>query len=150
MNVIPIDRPAQHKSLRRSFAMCEEFLQRAHGNLILYPEGTRSCDGEIQTFKRGAGLLTVDLKVPLVPAHSEGAHNILAEGKLIPQPGTTARNRTSRSDSNQFDPRCRRGYRRAAVELLAQRIRGLSGRPPAGDAIGLPEEPVHRLQTSRS
>src|SRR5271170_5770341 len=59
MNVIPIHRQAQHKSLRQRLAMCEEFLQRMQGNLILYPEGTRSCDGELQTFKKGAGLFAV-------------------------------------------------------------------------------------------
>ena len=78
MNVIPIDRHGQHKSLRRSLTMCKEFLQGMRGNLILYPEGTRSCDGAMQTFKKGAGLFAVDLEVPVVPAHIEGAHNILA------------------------------------------------------------------------
>src|SRR5208282_934012 len=42
MNVIPIDRHARHNSLRRSLAMCNDFLHRPPGNLILYPEGTRS------------------------------------------------------------------------------------------------------------
>src|SRR5580700_7336000 len=45
MNVIPIDRHARHNSLRRSLAMCDEFL-RTRGNLILYPEGTRSATAE--------------------------------------------------------------------------------------------------------
>src|ERR1700689_970755 len=48
MNVIPIDRHAQHNSLRRSLAMCDKFLRRTRGNLILYPEGTRSNRGEMQ------------------------------------------------------------------------------------------------------
>ena len=106
--------------------MCEEFLQRMQGNLILYPEGTRSCDGEIQTFKKGAGLFAVDLGVPVVPAHIEGAHNILAKGKFMPRPGTVT------------------------VELLEQRIHGLSRRPPAGRVIGLPEGPVEEEQPTIS
>jgi 1-acyl-sn-glycerol-3-phosphate acyltransferase len=144
MNVIPIDRQAQHKSLRRSLAMCAEFLQRRHGNLILYPEGTRSCDGEIQTFKKGAGLFAVDLGVPVVPTYIEGAHGILAKGKFMPRPGpvTVRFGEPIAFKSNRFDPRLGRGSRRAAVELLEQRIRALSGRPYAGDVIGLPEELV--------
>jgi len=152
MNVIPIDRHGQHKSLRRSLTMCEEFLRRMQGNLILYPEGTRSCDGEIQTFKKGAGLFAVDLGVPVVPAHIEGAHNILAKGKLMPRPGTvTVRfGEPIRFKSDQFDPQSGRGSRRAAVELLERRIHGLSQRPPAGRVIGLPEGPVEEEQPTIS
>jgi 1-acyl-sn-glycerol-3-phosphate acyltransferase/long-chain acyl-CoA synthetase len=144
MNVIPIDRHAQPKSLRRSLAMCEEFLQRKHGNLILYPEGTRSRDGEIQPFKKGAGMFAVDLGVPVVPARIEGAHNILAKGKVVPRPGivTVRFGAPIVFASNQFDPLRMHGARRAAVELLEQRIRGLSRRPPTENAIRLPEEPV--------
>ncbi len=142
MNVIPIDRQARPKLLRRSLAMCAEFLQRTRGNLILYPEGTRSRDGEIQTFKRGAGLFAVDLGVPIVPAHIDGAHNVLAKGNLMPRPGPVAVRfgEPITFESNQFDALPRRASRKAAIELLEQRIRGLSQRPPAGDLNRLPEE----------
>ena len=143
MNVIPIDRQAQPKSLRRSLAMCAEFLQRTHGNLILYPEGTRSRDGEIRPFKRGAGLFAVDPAVSVVPARIEGAHKILAKGKVMPRPGPVMVRfgEPITFESNQFDPLRRRAPRRAAIELLEQRIRGLSQRPPAGDLMRLPEKP---------
>jgi 1-acyl-sn-glycerol-3-phosphate acyltransferase len=142
MNVIPIDRRSQHKSLRQSLAMCGEFLQRRRGNLILYPEGTRSPDGEMQGFKRGAGLFAVDLRVPVVPAHIEGAYQILAKGRFMPRPGTvTVRfGEPIMFESNQADPQLARGPRRASVELLEQRIRRLGGRPPAGDAIAVPAD----------
>ena len=152
MNVIPIDRQAQHKSLRRSLAMCDEFLQRAHGNLILYPEGTRSCNGEIQTFKKGAGLFAVDLGVPVVPAYIEGAHSILAKGRFMPRLGTvTVRfGEPIMFESKQFDPRLGRGSRRAAVELLERRIRGLSRRPPIESVTRLPAEPAQEDQATIS
>jgi 1-acyl-sn-glycerol-3-phosphate acyltransferase len=142
LNVIPIDRHAQYKSLRHSLAMCEDFLQRTRGNLILYPEGTRSRDGEIQKFKSGAGLFAVDLRVPVVPAHIEGAHEILAKGKFMPRPGsvTVRFGEPIVFDSKQFDPRWGRGPRRAAVELLEQSIGRLRRGPPAGDAIRLPAD----------
>src|SRR5580658_11346254 len=143
LNVIPIDRHAQYKSLRHSLAMCEDFLQRTRGNLILYPEGTRSRDGEIQPFKKGAGLFAVDPGVPVVPAHIEGAHNILEKGRFMPRPRpiTVRFGEPIRFESNQFDPLRRRASRRAAIELLEQSIRDLSQRPPAGNLIRLPEEP---------
>jgi 1-acyl-sn-glycerol-3-phosphate acyltransferase len=152
MNVIPIDRQAQHKSLRRSLSMCEEFLQRRQGNLILYPEGTRSCDGEIQTFKKGAGFFAADLGVPVVPAYIDGAHRILAKGKFLPRPRTvTVRfGAPMMFESNQFGPPLERGPRRAAVELLEQCIRSLSQRPSAGEVIRLPAEPGQEDRTTIS
>jgi 1-acyl-sn-glycerol-3-phosphate acyltransferase len=144
MNVIPINRQARPKLLRRSLAMCAEFLQRTHGNLILYPEGTRSDDGEIQTFKNGAGLFAVDLRVPIVPAHIDGAYNVLAKGTLMPRPGPVLVRfgEPITFEAHQFDALRRRVPRRAAIELLEQRIRALSQRPPAGESIGSPE--AHR------
>jgi 1-acyl-sn-glycerol-3-phosphate acyltransferase len=134
MNVIPIDRHARHNSLRHSLAMCDEFLWRTRGNLILYPEGTRSARGEMQTFKKGAGLFAVELGVPVVPAYVDRAHRILAKGNFIPRPGsvTVRFGEPIRFASNASDLQVGRARRRAAVELLEQRIRGLSQRPSAG------------------
>jgi 1-acyl-sn-glycerol-3-phosphate acyltransferase len=151
MNVIPIDRHAQPKSLRQSLALCEEFLERTQGNLILYPEGTRSGSGEIQAFKQGAGLFAVTLGVPVVPAHIEGAHHILAKGNFMPRMGTvTVRfGEPIMFGSNQFDHPPGRGLRKAAVELLERRIRGLSERPPTAGLVGL-LEPQQQTKTSIS
>ena len=118
--------------------MCEKFLQRPQGNLILYPEGTRSGSGEIQTFKKGAGLFAVELGVPVVPAHIGGARTILPKGKFLPRPGTvTVRfGEPIRFASSPFDHLPARGLRKAAVELLEQRIRELSQNPTAGESVG--------------
>jgi len=142
MNVIPIDRHAQPQSLRRSLAMCREFLQQTRGNLILYPEGTRSGSGEMQPFKKGAGLFAVALGVPVVPAYIEGAHNILAKGKNMPRPGavTVRFGEPITFASSSSDPLLGRGLRKAAVEQLEQRIRGLSCKPSSGGFAGLPDE----------
>jgi 1-acyl-sn-glycerol-3-phosphate acyltransferase len=162
MNVIPIDRQAQAKSLQRSLAMCDDFLQRTHGNLILYPEGTRSSSGEMQAFKKGAGLFAVALGVPVVPAYIEGAHRILAKGKNVPRVGTvTVRfGEPIRFASNSSDALRGREVRNAAVELLEHRIRGLSRKPLAGGFAGLPangEQPTisasvvaHEIQNTKS
>jgi len=144
MNVIPIDRHARHNSLRRSLAMCNDFLHRPPGNLILYPEGTRSASGKLQPFKKGAGLFAVELGVPVVPAYIEGAPRILAKGKFVPRPGslTVRFGEPIRFASNPSDPLLARGLRKAAVELLEQRIRVLSERPSAGDCGELMRGPV--------
>jgi 1-acyl-sn-glycerol-3-phosphate acyltransferase len=139
MNVIPIDRHAQPKSLQRSLAMCNDFLQRTRGNLILYPEGTRSSSGEMQAFKKGAGLFAVALGVPVVPAYIEGAPRILPKGQNVPRLGaaTVRFGEPLRFASSSSDPLHERAVRKAAVELLEHRIRGLSRKPRAGGFAGV-------------
>jgi 1-acyl-sn-glycerol-3-phosphate acyltransferase len=143
MNVIPIDRHPRHNSLQQSLEMCKAFLQRKQGNLILYPEGTRSSTGEIQVFKKGVGLFAVELGVAVVPAYVEGARNVLAKGQFIPRLGsvTVRFGEPIRFESQPIDPVAARGLRKAAVELIEQRIRGLSQRYPAADFVE--RAPVH-------
>jgi long-chain acyl-CoA synthetase len=53
-----------------------------HGrNLILYPEGERSIDGTPRTFKKGAAILSIHLRVPIVPIAIDGFHDAWPRGK---------------------------------------------------------------------
>jgi len=49
--------------------------------LVLYPEGERSIDGRIKTFKKGAAILSHHLKVPIVPVAQEGFYEAWPRGK---------------------------------------------------------------------
>ena len=53
-------------------------------SVIIFPEGTRSADGRLGPLRQGIGLLATQLHVPIVPAHIEGAHQILAKGTAMP------------------------------------------------------------------
>jgi long-chain acyl-CoA synthetase len=44
--------------------------------LILFPEGERSIDGDIKTFKKGAAILSLHLGVPIVPVAIDGVHDV--------------------------------------------------------------------------
>lgn len=48
--------------------------------MILFPEGTRSPDGRLKPFKKGAFVLAVQGQVPLVPAAVLGTRQIMAKG----------------------------------------------------------------------
>jgi 1-acyl-sn-glycerol-3-phosphate acyltransferase len=87
MNVIPLDRRPGPKSLLGCLNACHLFLQQSKGTLILYPEGTRSPDGEMQPFKQGAGLFAFELGLPIVPAYVEGTHRVLPKGRSVPHAG---------------------------------------------------------------
>lgn len=52
---------------------------------ILFPEGTRSRDGSIGTFKAGLGMLIGGTEVPVVPCHLEGAYHALPPKRSVPR-----------------------------------------------------------------
>jgi 1-acyl-sn-glycerol-3-phosphate acyltransferase len=48
---------------------------------VLYPEGERSIDGKIKSFKKGAAILSHHLQVPIVPVAQEGFFEAWPRGK---------------------------------------------------------------------
>jgi 1-acyl-sn-glycerol-3-phosphate acyltransferase len=128
MNVVPIERRPGPKSLAASLLVCRRFLEQTGGCLILYPEGTRSPDGVMRTFKTGAGLFASELGVPLVPAFIDGTHRILPKGRYLPRPGrlTVRFGEALSLEPVPQDPLSLREWRRSVVEQLAYKIRQLS------------------------
>lgn len=55
-------------------------------SVILFPEGTRTRDGKMQPFKRGAFLLAVKAGVPVVPVTINNTFGILPKGSLKVKP----------------------------------------------------------------
>jgi len=134
MNVIPIDREPGAKSLSACLTSCRQFMQQTGGSIILYPEGTRSPDGEMRVFKSGAVLFALELEVPVVPAYIEGTHLILPKGCYVPRSGRVT---VRFGEPIEFE-RPQRGEiprerRRRAVERLTRSIRMLSSRRDDGD-----------------
>ena len=56
-------------------------------SVVVFPEGTRSSDGHIKKFKRGAFQLAVDLNMPVVPMTINGSYNILPKSSFFVHPG---------------------------------------------------------------
>ncbi len=52
----------------------------------IFPEGTRSKDGELGEFKTGAVRLAIEMEVPIVPMAVIGSRNALPKGKLVMKP----------------------------------------------------------------
>lgn len=57
-------------------------------SVIFFPEGTRSADGKLGKFKKGAFRLAVDLNLPILPVTISGTRDILPKGSLDLFPGT--------------------------------------------------------------
>lgn len=53
-----------------------------HGKvLILFPEGERSIDGQIKKFKKGASILSLHLRAPIVPVAFDGVFCVWPRGR---------------------------------------------------------------------
>jgi 1-acyl-sn-glycerol-3-phosphate acyltransferase len=82
-NVMLFDRDA---SGRQGLQQCKEFLEKNGNVLIIFPEGTRTVDGQIGMFRRGVGLLLAGTQHPVVPCYLEGTFQALPKRSLIPRP----------------------------------------------------------------
>ena len=60
-------------------------LLRAGQSVLIFPEGTRSLDGQMQPFKRGVGTLALADGAPVIPIHIEGAHEAWPKGAFWPR-----------------------------------------------------------------
>jgi 1-acyl-sn-glycerol-3-phosphate acyltransferase len=76
-------------SIRRMLRACEARL-RAGSSLCVFPEGTRSEDGNLRSFYRGAFWIAARNRVPVVPVVVEGTFEILSKGSfgIRPRPVT--------------------------------------------------------------
>lgn len=48
---------------------------------VIFPEGTRTKDGQVGRFKRGAFQIALDLKLPIIPISLSGCYDVLPKGK---------------------------------------------------------------------
>jgi len=80
-SLMPFDRErAQLESLEDALA------ELAQGRCVLmFPEGTRSADGEIHEFKSGAGFLALRSRCDVIPVLIRGTHDVMGKGSLIPR-----------------------------------------------------------------
>jgi 1-acyl-sn-glycerol-3-phosphate acyltransferase len=72
--------------------------------VMIFPEGTRSLDGEIKMFKNGAFLLALEHGFMIQPIVIDGAHSALASGSKLFNPKASFKMRVLDSiDPNNFD-----------------------------------------------
>ena len=60
-------------------------------SVLFFPEGTRSRDGQLKPFKKGAFKMAQALQLPVLPITLSGTFDILPAGTLRLHPGATAR-----------------------------------------------------------
>jgi 1-acyl-sn-glycerol-3-phosphate acyltransferase len=80
-----IDRSSPMKA-QRTIQRAKELLKQ-NASIQLFPEGTRSRDGHLQPFKRGAFNLAFEANAPIIPVAIRGVHGVMPRDSYIPKWG---------------------------------------------------------------
>lgn len=87
MGMIFVERSSAREAIKRMREAAE--LVKAGATLCVFPEGTRSLDGEVLPFKNGAFQIALDSGADVVPVAIEGSGKVLSLGGLFRvRPGT--------------------------------------------------------------
>ncbi len=76
VKTVPVD---SDRNLRQALRLAAEGLQK---DLVLcvFPEGERSIDGSLKTFRKGPAILSTELNVPVVPVGIQGSYEVWRRG----------------------------------------------------------------------
>lgn len=93
-NLAPLERAGSKSSpLARASSLiacardCRTFLDNGGRAVILYPEGSRTPNGQIQAFKSGIFPILKIIDCPVVPAYVDGTFKVFAKTRLLPRLG---------------------------------------------------------------
>lgn len=72
---IPLDRADRRKAIK-SMTKAAHRIQDGT-SVVIFPEGTRSANGQLQEFKKGGFMLALKAKVPVLPVAISGSYEIM-------------------------------------------------------------------------
>jgi len=81
VGILEIDRSNQKKSIE-TLKKAERILRTHQLSILAFPEGTRSPDGKIHSFKKGPFVLAINAGLSVLPVSVSGTRKILPKGKL--------------------------------------------------------------------
>ena len=79
---IVINRASAKEAMQLVHSKGKEWLKKG-ASVAIFPEGTRSKDGEIHNFKAGAFILAKDAGVPILPIVLDGTDKLIRNGWMI-------------------------------------------------------------------
>jgi 1-acyl-sn-glycerol-3-phosphate acyltransferase len=71
---------------RQAMRKCAELI-RSGELLLLFPEGTRTRDGNLGLGKPGAAMIAVQAGAACIPAYVEGSYDVWSRARRLPRPG---------------------------------------------------------------
>ena len=74
---IPIDRSDRRKAMHSMNEAAKQIREGA--SVIIFPEGTRTTDGQLQEFKKGGFLIAIKAQAPIVPVAIKGSFAVMSK-----------------------------------------------------------------------
>ncbi|NLA75459.1 MAG: 1-acyl-sn-glycerol-3-phosphate acyltransferase [Deltaproteobacteria bacterium] len=108
----------ERKERRRAIQSLREAADKIRSgvSVMIFPEGTRSPDGNIGEFKNGGFLLAYEAGVQIMPVVLNGTWSIMSKDSLRIQPGNVT--------LSILPPVSVKGYSKSEKTLLAEDVRG--------------------------
>ena len=123
-NAYPL--PQGRPSVRQALQYTGLQIDQGHCPLV-FPEGQRSPDGNLQPFKMGIGFMALRLQVPVVPIHLEGLYQIYSIHHEWPQSGEV-----QVKIGSPLSFKGEQDYEKITREV-EEALRRLKGEPPSPD-----------------
>ncbi len=101
-------------------------------SFLIYPEGTRSPDGRLQEFKKGAVVMAITAGVPIVPMVCSGAHRVMGKRSLVIHPGEILVEFLQPIDASKYSLEERDDLNEHVRQVMA------AGLPPDQRPVGFP------------
>jgi 1-acyl-sn-glycerol-3-phosphate acyltransferase len=135
--VVPVERSGADVE---AFRQAKRVLDEGH-LLMIFPEGTRSPNGELQRPKDGLAVLALQANAPIVPVGMADTDRVWPRGQKLPRPGGHATMTVGAPFvlADELPPNLDRKARKSAgtdlimrriAALLPERQRGVYGIPP--------------------
>ena len=120
INVILVDRDGNDMSALKAVIRTV----KSGNGVVLFPEGTRSPDGRLQSGKAGIGLVIAKTRAPVQPVRIFGSHEAFPKGsgKITMAPITVVVGEPLRFTTEELDPRSHGGDERALYQWLSDRV----------------------------
>ncbi len=87
LGFIILDRSNKQKAIESLNAAKDKIVNGT--SVMFFPEGTRSKDGQIAQFKKGAFKMAIELGLPILPITINGTRKVLPSGSFNLMPGRT-------------------------------------------------------------
>jgi len=117
---VPVNRAARDSAIASVEKATEAM--RAGQSFLVYPEGTRSPDGRLQEFKKGAVVMAITAGVPIVPMVCSGAHRIMEKRSLVIHPGEIVVEFLEPIDASKYSFEERDALNKVAHDAMAEAL----------------------------
>ena len=128
---INIDREGTRKTVEALNKAAQKI--REGMSIIIFPEGSRSPDGSIQSFKKGGFTLAIKSRVPIVPIAITGTREIMPKGKLTVAAGEIQIQMGHPIPTQSYSLKDREALIKKVNQAISENFRRISGKAAGGE-----------------